>query len=200
LPISAGTSNPSFLGAGGSSLGAFGLGVGFGGMAVQAVGAYYQTKSQADMLEGEAVQAEYASSISTLNARAAETDAQQILAAGEQQVGLSSERYGQQAGALRASAAARGVEGASLAESAASLDLANQMDSLTITVNAVRSANQARTRAVSESNKALTESVQAENLRSSARSLNPYLSAGSSLLSGAGPLAREWSAYQFRYE
>jgi hypothetical protein len=167
---------------------------------VGAVGSYYAVKSQKEELRSRALDAEFAAGVANINARAAEQDAQAELEAGRDEQARVTAQYGQTRADAIAAAAARGVEGASVQEQLASIELAKQTDSLTITRNSVRAANRRRAEAVNERNAGLLGRVSARNIRGSASSLNPALAAGSSLLAGASGIASQWTPrYRSRY-
>lgn len=163
------------------------------GTLLGALGNYYSTKSQQHELKSRALDAEFAASMANLNARAAEDDAQAEIEAGQDEKARLTAQYGQAKSDARASAAARGVGGASVAEQLASIELAKEVDSLTITRNSVRAANRRRAEAVNYRNQGALGRVSANNLRGTAGSLSPYANAGAGLLSGAGQLASNWA-------
>ena len=161
------------------------------GLVTSAIGSFYAAESQKSQLKSQRLSAEFAESIANLNARAAEADAVAIFAAGRRrraQVGL---KFGQVKGATVVSAAARGVQAGvgSAAEIAASVELASQVDALTIDANTFRATSAARRRAIDFRNQALLAGVSAQNLRGSERGISPGLQAFTTLLGGAGPVA-----------
>ena len=186
------------------------------GMATQAIGSYYgakiqqsQLRAQSDTLryqsQSQAMSLQFQKDMATLNAGLAEADAQQILLAGEREAGKVSRAYGRAKSANRASMAARGVQlgEGSTAEVDASIELAKQVDMLTINANRVRAAeaarmqrtnymNQALMSGVSASNVATMGELSAANLASSASSISPFGQAFSSLLGNAGAVANTW--------
>ena len=186
------------------------------GMATQAIGSYYgakmqqiQLRAQSDTLryqsQSQAMSLQFQKDMSTLNAELSEADAQQILLAGEREAGQISRRYGRAKSSNRASMAARGVQlgVGSTAEVDASIELAKQVDMLTINANRTRAAaaarmqrvnyaNQALMSGVSASNVAAMGEISASNLASSASSISPFGQAFSSLLGNAGAVANTW--------
>lgn len=192
--------DPTATSGGISGLGGAGFALSAFGAAYNAVGAFFGAKSQQKQLESGALSAEHEASIANLNARAAESDAQAILAAGQRDVGLTGLRYAQEKGSSAASAAARGVQAGvgSAAEVQASIEFAKQVDQMTITADSVRSAEAQRTRATDLRNRSALSLTSARNLRRTARSINPWSSAAASLLGGGGQLASQ-AAYLSRY-
>lgn len=178
------------------SLSSLGLWTSIAGASLQAVGNYYSVKSQQNALESQALSAEFAASMSAINARNAELDAQAITEAGKQQQSRISREYGQAKGAARAAMAGRGIQAGvgSAAEVQASIDLAADADIFTVNSNAVRAANAARTQSVNALNESNLARVSAANLRGTAGSLDPYLAAGTSLLGSASGIGQQWLA------
>lgn len=174
----------------------FGLIASFASTALSAVGNFYAVKSQQNVLKSQALSAEFASSMSAINARAAEQDAQAITEAGNREQSRVSARYGQAKGAARAAMAGRGIQAGvgSAAEVQASIEHAKQADVFAVNSNAVRAANAARTQAVNERNQSLLSGVSAANLRGTARTLDPYAAVAGSLLEGASGIASQWLA------
>lgn len=150
------------------------------GAAISAIGSFYSSKSQASSLEFQA-------DIGAINARIAELGAQQELIRGEQQVGALTLRVGKLKSKQRVALAANGVDlgEGSAAELLTSTDLMKEIDSNTLQANAVRSAWGYRTQAVSHQNDALIR-------RATAEGISPLGSAGSTLLTSAGSVAKSW--------
>lgn len=186
------------------------------GMATSAIGSYYGAKIQQEQLKAQASNLRYQSQsqastlrfqkdLATLNAAMAESDAQQILLAGEREAGQISRRYGRAKASNRASMAARGVQlgVGSAAEVEASIDLAKEQDMLTINANRVRAAESARMQQTNYQTQALMSGVSANNvagmgemsasnLMSSADSISPFGGMFTSLLGSAGTVASTW--------
>lgn len=163
-----------------------------------AVGAYYGAKSQQLQLQSQALSYEFQSQISGINARMIEAQAQQIWRAGrmqEMQVGL---KAGQRKAATRASLAARGIQAGvgSAAELIATTDLMKEIDLITINSNTVRAVEAERMRKVGVEASGLMQSLSAANLSASARTISPFMQAGTSLLGSASSFASSW--YQDR--
>jgi adenine-specific DNA methylase len=173
-----------------------GLWTSLAGAALQAVGTYYAVKSQKAQLESQALSLEHQASMSAINARAAESDAQAILEAAQTEAGQVSAQYGQAEGETRAAAGGRGIEAGpgSQAEVQASIAYAKKVDIYQIQSNAVRAANAARTGAVNATNESNLARVSAANVRKTAGTIDPYLAAGSRLLSSASGISDQWLA------
>jgi len=172
--------------------------LGISGSINSAIGAYYSAKTAQYQLESQSETMKFQSEMSKINQRAAEFQAQNIMQAGERQAGVVSMRYGQAKGTAKTRmAAAGGVIGeGSNREIIASSDLMKEIDMLTINANTVRAAEAARTQAVNYGNQSLLQGVSAANLSSSAGSISPFGSAGTSLLGSATSLMNAW--YQDR--
>jgi hypothetical protein len=184
-------------GAAAAGLGGFGSAgaiLGIFGAVTGAIGSFYSAKSQQNNLKSQALTAEYEAGIAGLNARSSELDAQAALSAGQREAARIGLRAGQEEGAMRASIGASGTQAGvgSAAEELASAELMKQVDMLTSDVNAVRAAGAARMRGVGYLNEAAMDRTSANNLRRSARSINPYVAAGTSLLGSGGQLASTW--------
>jgi hypothetical protein len=173
-------------------LGNVGTGLQVAGAVSSAIGAFYSVKSAQYQAKSQALSLEFQQSLSYINARAAERDAQQSLLAGQYEAGRAGLQYRQAVEASRTRQAAGGIQGGvgSAGEVTASIELAKQMDQIAITRNSVRAANAARTGRVSELNRAQMAGVSAENLRTTAGALNPGLAGATSLIGGAGRVAR----------
>jgi hypothetical protein len=173
----------------------FGIWTSIAGSALSAIGNYYAVKSQQNALESQALSLQHQSFMSTLNARAAEEDAQAIIEAGKTEASNISAAYGQAKAEQRATTAGRGIkQEGSAAEVAASIEYAKQVDVYQVNSNAVRAAAAARAQAVNAQSEARLANVSAANVRGTAGSLNPYLAAGTSLLESAGGISQQWLA------
>jgi hypothetical protein len=144
------------------------------------LGAYFSAASQKSSLKFQA-------SMAALNARIAERTAQSILQAGEQAQGRVSLQAGKVKAAQTVGQGARGVQigVGSAAEEVATTDLMKETDMLTINANAVRQAWAARMQATNAANEALAKEALAD-------SINPYVSAVTSLLGSSGKVASTW--------
>ena len=179
---------------GGGAMSNIGVGMAIMGMIQSGIGTFYAAKSNKNQLKSQAMTFDYQKQMSALNARAMEDTAQQILRAGEQDIGRLTLRAGQVKGSARASQAARGgqIGTGSNAEELASLELMKQTDALTINSNTVRAAWAARTQAQNYEAQAAMAGVSAFGATSAASQINPYMQAGTNLLSSGGNVAAAW--------
>jgi len=182
-----------------SGLGAFSVAMSVAGALNSAIGGFYAAKSQQYQLKSQALNAEFQAGMASMNARAAEIEAQSVLRSGQQAIGMATMRAGQEQAARRASLGARGVAAGvgSTREVAASAEYVKQADVFAINTNAVQAAEARRMQAVNYRNQALMGRMSAQNLRSGAGSISPGLSAFSSLLGGAGPVASNWAMMNY---
>lgn len=160
-----------------------------------AIGSFYAARSQQSQLRSQALSFEHEQFMANLNARNAETEAQEILRAGEQQIGIASLQAAQAKGSFAADVGARGVRAGdgSAAEIAASMELAKRLDAAALNTSAIRAAGAARMGGVNARNRGLLAGVSAQNARASARSIQPGVAASTSLLGGAGQVANYWA-------
>lgn len=173
------------------------------GAAQQVIGNFYAIKSQQTQLKQQAMSLEFQQRMSQINARAAERQASDMIAAGRQQAMETTLRAGQAREGARATMAARGVRAnvGSGAEVVASINLMKEIDRFTIDANAVRAAGAARMQAVNASNEGLLAGTSAFTLRQQAGALNPVAGAMPSLLTGVGQFYsqraadRRWAAW-----
>lgn len=163
-----------------STVGTIGTTAQVAGAGVSAIGAYTAGKSAQLALRAQAVMAE-------LNARVSEQSAQQELAKGNDAVAKTTAQAGQLKSAQRAALAANGVDlgFGSSTEILATTDMIKSEDVDTLTANAVRAAWGYRTQGANHQNEAAAK-------RTSAASINPGLSASTSLLGSAGGIASSW--------
>jgi hypothetical protein len=175
----------------------FGFVTAIGGQAMQLVGNFYAARSARNQAKAQADSLKFRETMAYRNARAAERDAQQELRAGRHEAAVRQLQTAQEKGAETASAAARGLAGTgSSAEVLASLELASQMDVLSIRTNAVRRANAARRQGVNYRNQGLLAGVSARNLRRTAGSISPAATAAGDLLRVGGTAARFYGQRQ----
>ena len=150
------------------------------GVAVSAYGAYQQGQSQKAM-------AGYNAQVAANNATMAEYAAQDASRRGEEEVAAIRRNADMLKGSQRASMAARGLD---LAEGTAA-ELQDQSDFFALTdINTAR--NNARREAWSIRNQGANYTSEANMQRATARSINPLMSAGATLLTGAGHVAGRW--------
>jgi len=194
VQIDAFSGNYDYGQAGGIGAGDAAIGLQVAGAVSGAVGAYYSIKANQYQAESQALALDYQKSISQINARRAEREAQSLLASGQREKGMIGLRYRQAKEAMRTRQAAGGIHGGvgSAAETLASVELAKEIDQLAVTRNAVRAANASRTGRVNELARARMAGVSASNLRSSASAMSPALGGLSSLLGSGGHVARSW--------
>jgi len=161
------------------------------GAATQVIGSYFAVQASRDQAKLQADQLEFEGWLSRLNARTAEDQAQAALEAGKRDIALRTLQAGQEIAATEASFGARGVVAGvgSSAEQVASQRLVKELDVLNLGINAVRQANAARAAGVNASNEGAFQQLSAANLRRSAKSMNPWLGATSSLLGSATQVA-----------
>jgi hypothetical protein len=178
-----------------TTLSNFGLLMAGTGALVSSIGSFYAAKTAQYKFESDALSLDFQQTISNINARAAEFDAQQALEAGKQRKALATLRFGQLKAESRVSAAARGVQAGvgSAAEVQASIEFAKDVDAFTIDSNAFRAARAARRRALDFRNQAGAAGVGAANARSSRRSLNPALAAFTTALGGVGRVGSDFA-------
>ena len=181
-------------GSGMSAMGQMGVGMAIMGAIQSGIGTFYAAKSAKNQLKSQAMTFDYQKQMSALNARAMEDTAQQIMRAGEQDIGRLTLRSGQVKSSARAAQAARGgqIGTGSNAEELASLELMKQTDALTINSNTVRAAWAARTQAQNYEAQAAMAGVSAFGARSAASQINPFSQASTNLMSSGGNVASAW--------
>jgi len=165
----------------------------------QAIGSYFAVKSAQYQAESQASSLEYRRTLSNMNARAAEVDAQLALRAGQQRAGQAGLQYRLIQSAARTQRAAGGIESGSgsAAEVEASINFAKESDQAAILTDSVRTANAMRLRGAGLRGQAGLDLVSANNLRGAAGDLRPGVAVTTSLLGSAGNVARNL-AYQNR--
>ena len=158
----------------------FGTGAAIFGAVQGAIGSFYSAKMQANNLK-------FQSQMAALNARAAESQAQSILAAGEREVGQVTMRAGKIKSAQKAAMAANGIDigVGSAAEVQATTDLTKELEALTIDSNATRAAAAARVGAVNATGQSLMAGA-------ASRSISAFSAGASSLITGASTVANQW--------
>jgi hypothetical protein len=157
------------------------------------VGSYYQAAAQKGQLRSAAMDAEFASSMANINARAAEREAMAIIQAGRQQSALLSAQYGQAKSSYVARTAASGIrQTGSAAEVRTSMELAKMEDLATLRQNVASAASRAQAGAVDQRNRSLLAGVSARNLRRTAGTIKPWENVLTSLVGSSGSLAQSW--------
>lgn len=170
------------------------------GAGLQSISAFYEAKNAQFQLESQALDAQFQQSMSNLNAREAEFDAQSILEAGQLEVGQTTMAYGQTRSSAKAAQAARGLllGKGSTAEEIASIDYAKEADVLAINSNAARQAAAARMQGANYRTQGRMAGISAANIRVSRGSISPLLASGSTALSSAGEISSRWAYYKTR--
>ena len=170
------------------------------GMAVQAVGAYYGVRSQKAGLRLGAKQADYSAFMSDLNARQAELQAVDIMRAGQMDAARMTAQYGEAKAATRAQQASSGVQAGvgSAAERSASIELAKEIDKLTMDSNTLRQSQAARMQAVNLRSEARFARASAESMRYANRKMDGFYTRATiaqSLLGGASQTGMQYAYY-----
>lgn len=157
----------------------------------QAIGSYFQIAATRDQAKAQAMDLEFEGWVSRQNARMAEQQAHAALEAGKRDVALATMQAGQEIAATQASFGARGiVEGVgSAAEQVASQRLVRDLDVLSLSVNAVRQANAARTAGLNSRMRGAFADLSGRNLRRTAGSLSPLMGGATTLLGSASQVA-----------
>lgn len=174
----------------------FGLVTSIGGAAVSAIGSFFAAESAKSEYKSQKLSAEFAESMSAINASAAERDAQALIQSGNRQVSLLGLQYAQEKAAQRTSTAAAGVVvgTGSSAEALASTELAKKIDAFELNLGTVSRASRVRAEAADSHSRSLLAGVSARNFGRSARTISPVSGAAASLLSSAGSVASQWVA------
>lgn len=186
-------------GGSGSSFGASesGMWISAFGALNSAVGAFYSAKAAQYQAKSAALDAEFESSMSAINARAAEVEAASIIDEGQRSAGLAGLQFGAIRGTIRAEQGASGFTRSRDIE--ASLEYSKQVDLSAIRSNAARAAAAARMRAINYRSSATAASLSARNLRSSAKTINPWAAGAGSLVGEAGDVSARWAYYKDRH-
>lgn len=150
------------------------------GLAFGAYGAYQQAQGQKDM-------ARYNAQVADNNAKASEYAAQDAVRRGDEEAAAIRRNADMLKGSQRASMAARGLD---LAEGTAA-ELQDQTDFFSLTDQATARKN-AQREAWSIRTQGANYRSEAAMQRATARGINPMLSAGATLLTGAGHVAGRW--------
>lgn len=167
-----------------STLATASLGMTAFGAGMSAVGAY--NKSKADKAAYE-----YQAQVARNNAQVAEWQAQDAIMRGQTAEGNQRMKTAQLKGTQRAAMAARGLaldEGSPL-DILTTTDLMGERDALTVRDNAAKEAW-----ALREQGKGYTANAGLLGFRADSES--PLMSAGSTLLTGAGQVASSWYAFK----
>lgn len=167
---------------------------------MQAVGAYYGVRSQKLGLRMGALQADYSAFMADLNARQAELQAVDIMRAGQMDAARMTAQYGEAKAATRAQQASSGVQSGvgSSAERTASIELAKEIDKLTMDSNTLRQSQAARMQAVNLRNEARFARASAESMRYANRKMGGIYQRAAiaqSLLGGAAQTGMQYAYY-----
>lgn len=167
------------------------------GTAFGTVGSYYATREKQAALEAEAGVAERNARMSERNARMSEKQAQQALRSGQLKEQQSKLKNASFKSSQKVSLAANGVDLGS--DSAVALltttDVLGEIESNEIAKDAVNNAWGYRIQGSNELSQASSFRASAMASRSEAGSMNPFLNASSTLLTGAGSVAQSYYSY-----
>jgi len=165
------------------------------GAANSAIGTFYQAKSAQNQLKSQALNQQFQSEMSAINAKSAEFGAQQSLLSSERQIGRYTMAAGQAKSSAKASMAARGIQGGvgSAAEVVGSMDLIKEIDRMTMSANSVRQAEAIRNQAMNYRNQSVMSGLSADNLNTTAGTISPGMGLGTSLLTSAADIGQNWA-------
>jgi hypothetical protein len=177
-----------------------GITLGAAGAVNNIVGTYYGLKAQQGAYRLEAMNAEFAANQSSIAARAAERDAENIIRAGQQEAGRRGFMAAREAASFRAETAARGVDvgTGSAGEMERAIRIAAEVDKRTIRTNAQMRASATREAAANQRAGSLLGRATAANLRASASSINPALGAVGAGLNSTSSLIGNYLSYRGR--
>ena len=165
------------------------------GAANSAIGTFYQAKSAQNQLKSQALNQQFQSEMSAINAKSAEFGAQQSLLSSERQIGRYTMAAGQAKSSAKASMAARGIQGGvgSAAEVVGSMDLIKEIDRMTMSANSVRQAESIRNQAMNYRNQSVMSGLSADNLNTTAGTISPGFGMSTSLLTSAADIGQNWA-------
>ena len=168
-----------------------------GGAAMDAIAGYFQADAQRYQLKSQELAAEFQATMSALNQRAAEHDANVALLEGQTQAAIAGMQARAEKGSAEAAMSASGFEltSGSNAEIRASMDWAKEADRNAITLNSFSAARASRMRAVNYQAERTALQVTASNARASRRTIQPWAQAAGGLLSGAGAMLYKPRSY-----
>lgn len=172
----------------------FGLFMAVTGALTNLVGTYFDAEMRRGQLKSQALSMQFEETMAAHAARAAEQDAQATIDASQSDIGILTMRAGAEKASRKVAMAARGLRlgVGSTAEVQATGDLVKEIDRKTISLNAAMNAAARRTEGSNMRTRSIMAGVSAQNLEGTRRSINPYMSAGSSLLSSASKLGDAW--------
>ena len=147
------------------------------GAANSAIGTFYQAKSAQNQLKSQALNQQFQSEMSAINAKSAEFSAQQSMLSSAKQIGRYTMGAGQAKSSAKASMAARGIQGGvgSAAEVIGSMDLIKEIDRMTMSANSIRQAESIRNQAMNYRNQSVMSGLSADNLNTTAGTISPYM-------------------------
>jgi hypothetical protein len=165
------------------------------GAANSAIGTFYQAKSAQNQLKSQALNQQFQSEMSAINAKSAEFGAQQSLLSSERQIGRYTMAAGQAKSSAKASMAARGIQAGvgSAAEVVGSMDLIKEIDRMTMSANRVRQAESIRNQAMNYRTQSIMSGISADNLNTTAGTISPGMGLGTSLLTSAADIGQNWA-------
>ena len=160
------------------------IGLQTAGVATSTVGSYFSAKAQKSTLTAQAA-------ISDINARITDLTAQSAIQQGQQQQQASRLQTAKVKSSQRAALAANGIDlGSDTATNIlTTTDVMGEIDANTIAANAARTAFGYQTQAMNQRNEAIMS-------RAASKAINPWMQAGSTLLTGATSIAE--TAYQYK--
>ncbi len=160
-----------------------------------AIGSYYAAESQKNQLKMQAQNQRFAAQMSALNARQAEFGAQQIMRAGQREIGRYTMAAGQQRASAQASMAARGIQAGvgSAKEVMTSMKLMGEIDRLTMDSNLVRQTEAMRSQQINYMAQAAIQGTSASNISATANTISPFSATFSSLLGSAASVGGMWA-------
>lgn len=157
------------------------------GGVLNTIGAFQSARNSKTQARSQAMAAEFQASMAARNARMAEVDAQTARDAGRKQLQILGMQYAQAEGQQRVQEAASGT--ISDGSARASLRLSKRLEALTIRRNTATEVSSRLAQVANYRNAAGMGRATAENMRATAGSIRPGVSAFASLLEGAGRAA-----------
>lgn len=160
-----------------------------------AIGTYYAAESKKNELKMQAQNQRFAAEMARINARGAEFGAQQTLISGARQLGAMGMQAAQRRASARAAMAGRGIQGGvgSAREVAASMELVDEIDRLTVNANRIRAAEAQRVQAMNYATQGVMAGVSAQNISATAGTISPGMGMFTSLIGSAGSVAQSWA-------
>ena len=164
------------------------------GSVQQAVGGYYQASTAKYKYKQKALQYEHAEDMAKINTRMIEGQAQQLQRAYDRDTMIKTMQSGQQVSSYKASTAARGISlgDGNTAEVVAGAEILKEIDKITINSNKVRAVAETRMKGVASDISGMMAGVSQQNMLSSAKAIQPWMGASTTLMSGAGNFMRSY--------